>query len=310
MKTNEYIYTNSSILYKKILYIIDNNVFNISKKDINVIINENKINMELYNKICKTDIPEFIIKFKKFNTNSINILKGLYDVGSEKIYIENNKNIFNSNIHRYSEHYGYLYYNNNNIDNIIVDVPHTINANDNNIFLPINSKQSFNVEYMYHTHPITPNIGSRIKHGILYEFPSVNDIIHYIEHHNYGKLLISLIYAPEGIYIIHKYNFNREKIIIDIPSFIKKIQPIYYECNEKAIDKYTGLDYDDLFNLPDNFKISSELFYHKIIYDFTWINTINDFLINYDLFIEYIPKNKLNKTSTYLLPDLYLPFVY
>lgn len=310
MKTNDYIYTNSSILYKKILYIIDNEIFNISKKDIHNLINENKIKIDLYNKICKIEIPEFIIKFKKFNTNSINILKGLYDVGSEKIYIENNKNIFNSNINRYSEHYGYLYFNNNIIDNILVDVQHSINVYDNNIYLPINSKQSFNVEYMYHTHPLTPYLGSRINQGILYEFPSINDIIHYIEHHNYGKLLVSLVYAPEGIYIIHKYNFNKEKINIDIPSFIKKIQPIYYECNERAIQKYTGLSYDDLFDITDEYKLSTNLFYTKIIYDYTWINIINEFLINYDLFIEYIPKNKLINSNTYLIPDLYLPFVY
>ena len=69
-----------------------------------------------------------------------------------------------------------------------------------------------------------------LKNGILYEFPSISDITHFIEHHNNGKLLGSIIMAPEGIYIIRKNNFNRNPIHVDYNIMIKDLQDIFSEC--------------------------------------------------------------------------------
>ena len=67
-------------------------------------------------------------------------------------------------------------------------------------------------EYMFHTHPATPYPGARINEGILYEFPSVSDLFHLIDHHNDGITQGSMIITPEGMYII-KCIDNTKKIM-------------------------------------------------------------------------------------------------
>lgn len=67
-------------------------------------------------------------------------------------------------------------------------------------------------KYIFHTHPTTPYIGSRFKNGIIYEFPSIMDINHFIEHHNRGELQISMVITPEGLYIIRKNHLIKTKL--------------------------------------------------------------------------------------------------
>ena len=39
-------------------------------------------------------------------------------------------------------------------------------------------------QYLFHTHPPTPKPGGRAGEGIVYEFPSIGDILHFIDHFN------------------------------------------------------------------------------------------------------------------------------
>ena len=43
------------------------------------------------------------------------------------------------------------------------------------IYQPENCIEAFSVDYIFHTHPKTPWLGSRVgTNGILYEFPSIS----------------------------------------------------------------------------------------------------------------------------------------
>jgi len=243
MNKNSYIYTNSNILYKYIDFIINksdkkkkNNVCELckmefefeyvyKKKNLKIKIKEsekhlllvhNAINDILYKNICSIDLTDIDIKWCLINTNTINIIDGLYEIGSNQIYTQKNKNISESKISRFSEHSGFIYFEKNIVSDINVITDSRVDKTDPLIYMPKNCLEALNVNYIFHTHPKTPELFSRfINDGILYEFPSLNDIYHFIDHHNRGILNGSLVITPEGIYNIRKKNFNEKKIIID-----------------------------------------------------------------------------------------------
>ena len=90
--------------------------------------------------------------------------------------------------YKYKEYSGLLDFNSNKLEKLIISMDKgNIDDNDDQIFLPQNIKEMLDYEYIFHTHPPTPSIGKRIKNdNVLYEFPSIQDIIHFIEHSNYG----------------------------------------------------------------------------------------------------------------------------
>lgn len=287
--------------YKKICNNFSSNLSNISKKK-----NITDINTDI-NTDISTDISWSLL-----NTNGINILDGLYEVGSNQIYIEKNKNMSESKISRFSEHSGFIYFDKNKVSNISVITNSRVDSTDPLIFMPANCLEALKVNYIYHTHPKTPYIGSRIKVGIIYEFPSISDIIHFIEHHNNGKLLGSIIIAPEGIYIIRKNNFDRNQIHIDYDIMIPDLEEIFMECYNDSYSKYTKINYDELkingeIKLPDNF------FYEKISINYKYINKINKVLEKYDLFIDYYARVLFNKpkiyTKKWIFDDIYVPII-
>ena len=157
-----------SKFYKKICNKFQNNI-DISKNNTNIVQDKSvNPNINIY------------IDWSLLNTNGSNILDGLYEVGSNQIYIEKNKNISESKISRFSEHSGFIYFEKNKISNISVITGSRVEPSDPLIFMPTNCLEALKVNYIYHTHPKTPYIGSRIKSGIVYEFPSISDIIHFI----------------------------------------------------------------------------------------------------------------------------------
>jgi len=299
----------------------NNNKIGIKELDIHKLEEHNIIDIKLYTKLFKFNIPN--IDYCLINTNSLNIIDGLYEDGSNKKYIENSKNLFTSTINRFSEHSGFIYFKNNKIDKIVVLNNSRVDKNDPIIYMPQNSLEALKVDYIYHTHPKTPYIGSRAEDGIIYEFPSISDILHYIEHHNSGRLLGSLIFAPEGVYIIHKYSLNREKIKIDYDLMIKDLDNIYSTCYNDSIVKYKDIEN---YKKNDNIKVPDNYFYHKISLNFEYINNINKILKKYDLYIDYYPRiklindnnkdikdNKDNKDKDvniyWIFPDIYVPLI-
>lgn len=274
--------------------------------DIHYLEFHNLIKFVLYEKVCNVNVNNFI-SFLNINTNAFHIIDGLYQEGSNKIYIDNNKNVFNSNINRYSEHYGYILFNNNKIDKIITLNQSRVSKNDPTIFLPKQSIELLKQKCIFHTHPTTPYIGSRFKNGIIYEFPSIMDINHFIEHHNRGELQISLVITPEGLYSIRKKTFNNDKIVIDNDIFINEIEKIYKQCLNEIIETYK---HSIVFDI-NKYKINDKYFYKHIASNIGYLIIINNLLEKYDITIDFygrIPLKNNNKI-TYVFGDIYIPHI-
>lgn len=342
MFNNNYIYTNSTIninlmhfiigkskKIKKINYcpICDqefDSVYNFKKKNLNIKITQSDLHLlikhhmletKLYQKICsKSEFVNFDsdIDWCLLSTNGLNIINGLYEIGSNQIYTENNKNISQSKISRFSEHSGFIYFEKNKISNVTILTSSRIEKSDPLIYMPKNCLEALNVNYIFHTHPKTPYIGSRIKNGIIYEFPSISDIIHFIEHHNNGKLLGSIIIAPEGIYIIRKNTFNRANINVDYDILIDDLEEILMECYSDSYSKYSILNYSKL-KVHDEIKIPDNYFYKEIAINYDYIEKINNVLIKYDLFIDYYARILFNHpdifTKKWIFDDIYVPMI-
>ena len=338
MIKNNYIYTNSNLILSLITEIInkskkkkiDNECFICKKKfnheyfykkklnikdfEIHLLKKHNLINNDLYKELCSSSLilRENNIEWCLINNNDINIIDGLYEIGSNQIYKQKNKNIFNSKIFRFSEHSGFIYFEKNKISNIsVINISRT-DQSDPLIYLPKNCIEALKVNYIFHTHPKTPYIGSRIKNGIIYEFPSISDIIHFIEHHNNGKLLGSIIIAPEGIYIIRKNNFNKKNIIVDYDLLISDLEEIFFECYNDSYSTYSYINYNE-FKINNEIKIPDNIFYEKIAINYNYINKINNVLIKYDLYIDYYARILLNKPKLFInrwiLDFIYVPMI-
>jgi hypothetical protein len=265
----------------------------------------NIINYNLYEQILKYEILEYNINYNLFNTNELNVIDGLYEEGSYDIYIDKKKNIFNSKDNKFSEHYGLLYFSNNKLDKIVVQLNTRVEKDDPSIYMPQNSQEALTVDYIFHTHPKTPYLGSRISVSILYEFPSIGDILHFIEHHNQGILLGSIVIAPEGIYNIRKNIFNRDKIKIDYDIFLSELENIYIECYQDSMIEYPDLKQSE--KIKGHYKISENIFYKYIANNLKFIKRINYILEKYDVTMDFYPRINLN--NKWIFPTIYIPSI-
>lgn len=229
--------------------------------------------------------------FLKLDRNQIMILDALMRHGgyNKKYYDTNNKNIV-----RYSEHAGFLDLKNKIVHNIIVSGNTLrIDRGDEEIFLPVNTPDAFNYEYIFHTHPPTPKPGGRAKDGILYEFPSLGDIFHFIDHHNDGKVLGSLVMTSEGLYNIRKLNNSKLKIEINEEEFYVTMKKSFRILQKEALEKYGN-------------KFSTYEFYSTIAQDKSFIKKANDLLKKYNLTIDFFQREKDFKGS-WIVDTIYIP---
>lgn len=340
MNNNKYyIYTNSNILIKFInlfinksiikkkknicpfcneifdneyLYKLKNFKLKIREMDLHILKIHNMILDDLYDKICSSKIMDLKIEWCIISINNLNIMNGVYEIGSNQIYTDNKKKKNNSKIYRFSEHAGFLYFEKNTVSNINILTKYRVDSNDPLLYLPKNCIEALNVNYIYHTHPKTPYIGSRLNNGIIYEFPSISDIIHFIDHHNNGKLFGSIVIAPEGIYIIRKNNFDKKNINVDYEIMIDDLEEIYKECYKESYLKYSHINYKKL-KVNGEIKLPDEIFYEQISKNYEYINKINNVLVRYDLFIDYYARIHFyisnTNTDKWIFDNIYVPFI-
>jgi hypothetical protein len=275
----------------------------ITESDIHQLITHNIINYELYVKIIKFEIDNYNINYNLFNTNELNIMDSLYEEGSNKIYIDKKKNIFNSKENKFSEHYGLLHFANNKLEKVVVELGSRVEKDDPSIYMPQNSLEALKVNYIFHTHPKTPYLGSRMSVSILYEFPSMGDIMHFIEHHNRGILLGSIVIAPEGIYNIRKNIFNRDKIKIDYDIFLSDMEDVYIECYQNSASEYSKLR--ELDKINGHYKIPEKIFYKNVATNLDFIKKINSALEKYDVTIDFY--NRIYLNEKWIFPTIFLP---
>jgi len=197
----------------------------------------------------------------------------------------------------YSEHSGTISIKNNTIDNIIVSAEtNRVDTNDETIYLPINTDVLADYAYLFHTHPNTSKYGGRIKEGIIYEFPSANDLFNFIKYHNNGKAQASIVIAPEGIYVIRQIQYQDilpadKEIFYHLRKFILKLEKMAIKKIKSQIDKISDPDF----------------FHHNVGSDFTCIKLYNKFIEPLNLFIEYYPRTK--KNGEWCLQQINLPYI-
>jgi hypothetical protein len=250
-----------------------------------------KTNRQILN-IPAVSLIKYDKKYLKISRNQLLIMDALMKHGSyTKKYIDNNdKDKF-----RYSEHTGLLDFNENKLDKIVISgKTNRVDEHDDDIFLPENMIEAYDYEYFFHTHPATPKPGGRADVGILYEFPSTSDIFHFIEHYNNGTTQGSIVITPEGLYIIRKYIVDDKKILLKKSNnMYKNIDKYTQNIQKKAINKY-GTDF------------SIYKFYSEIAQDIQYINLLNKKLNEYDIHIEYKPREK-DKKGRWIIDTIYLP---
>lgn len=235
-------------------------------------------------------------KYIKIKRNQLLILDALLnDGGHLKKFIDK------SNILRYTEHSGHFGLNGSTIDRIIVSAQTSREDSDDlDILLPNNLSDTYNYEYFFHTHPPTPFIGSRAKNGILYEFPSIADIFHFIDHYNNGKTMGSVVVAPEGMYIIYPKNFSIKKIKYDTNienEIYEELNNVNSKIQDLALEKYGN-------------KFTEDFFYDTIALDDVFIKLFNkeiNKLLNNQIKIIIKHRSKDLLTNKWIIKQLYLP---
>lgn len=282
---------NNLILYKNKDLLFDNSLLH------HVTEHNYKPTQEVLSRAKKTKkikIKATFTKEKEFSRyilekNQILILDSLMKYGSEKLYSDKKEDL------RYSEHAGLLDFDKKGVDKIIISgKTNRQDRDDPDILLPQNMPDAFDYEFMFHTHPPTPYPGARAKGGVLYEFPSISDIFHFIFHYNEGETQGSMVIAPEGLYIIYSKTGDNEIKLSDGNKIYKKLSEESYDIQLEAINKYGT-------NFKDNTK-----FYDNVINDLKYINDFNNLLKKYlddQVYIEYIPRVK-DKNGNYIIEKL------
>jgi len=231
-----------------------------------------------------------IHKYVKIKENQMMILDALLTSGGyDKKYIDTKNKL------RYSEHSGLLDFNNSGLERVIVSgKSRRTETTDPSIFLPENMIEAFDYEYMFHTHPPTPKPGGRAVEGILYEFPSVSDIFHFIDHYNDGMIQGSIVITAEGVYVIKPYKtqYDQKIIILDQQKVFKELENKFMELEHSAINKYGT-------------KFTTEYFYSKIAQNKKFIKEFNNTMHIHNIEISYYPRIKNKKI--WKLPPIYLP---
>lgn len=239
------------------------------------------------------------VEFVKLEKNKILILDALlFSGGKFKKYTDP----YDKNIKRYSEHAGFLDFDNGSLQKIVVSgQTDRVNEKDNEIYLPKDMDEMFDYEYIFHTHPPTPRPGGRVDIGIIYEVPSCGDILHFIDHYNEGNVVGSLVITPEGLYNIRRYysddeligrlktkkmnanndvnNIEHDAIIIDDDELYDDYRKIFKKIQKDAITLY-----------GDDF--STETFFSEIAQNMTYITRMNHSLNRHHINIDYYPRKK------------------
>jgi hypothetical protein len=284
-------YKNKLALYKNDDILFDNSLIH------HVVHHNYKPQREVLQKMKKTNKIKIKASFEKedhihrfvLDHNQILILDSLLNYGNSKLYRDKSKKF------RYSEHAGLLDFNHHGLEKILISAKtDRQDRDDPEILLPQNMPDALEYEFMFHTHPPTPFAGARAKNGVLYEFPSISDIFHFIEHYNIGETQGSMIIAPEGIYIIHSTTGEDKINIENIDNIYKKLVDESFEVQHEAIDKY-GKDFEN-----------NKKFYTDVINDFKFINDFNKLLKKYlddQIYVEYVPRKK-DQSNNYTVDKL------
>jgi hypothetical protein len=262
---------------------------------INYIMNYNITIPTTIKRITQFNSQEYSInnmKYVKLSKNQLMIFDALMEHGghSRKYHSYSKKKLQ----YRHSEHSGLLDFDNTGLERVIVSgKTDRKDPADSTILLPENMPDAIDYEYIFHTHPPTPKPGGRVTEGILYEFPSISDIFHFIDHFNDGITQGSLIITPEGIYNLRKIDSDGKQIDIDETKIFKKMIKTIHTIQDQALAKYSKT-------------FSEQVFYSKIAQDKTFIGKFNTSLEEFGITADFFPRSK-DKNGKWILKEIYLP---
>jgi hypothetical protein len=271
-----------SIKFKQLLF--RNDVIDVENKRTKQLLkNESMLTLERIKKNNK--------QYVMIERNQLMILDALMIHGGySKRYVDVEKDL-----NRYSEHAGLLDFEGTTLTKIVVSGrTNRVDVGDDEIFLPMHMEEMFEYEYIFHTHPPTPKPGGRAVDGILYEFPSIGDLYHFIDHHNEGNVIGSLVVTAEGLYNIRKLTSTINDIDVDEDALYKNYQKASSKIQKDAINKYGT-------------KFNSNYFYSRIAQDTSYIETLNGTLNEYEMHIDYYPRQK-NKSGNWFIDTVFLVF--
>jgi hypothetical protein len=231
------------------------------------------------------------MQYLKLEKNQIMIMDALMVHGGyTKKYIDQK----NKETYRYSEHAGLLDFNDSGLDKIIISGKTSrVDKGDEEIYLPKDMPYALEYEYIFHTHPPTPKPGGRVNIGIIYEFPSISDIFHFIDHYNRGTTQGSLVITSEGLYNIRKLVLDNKKIKINENNMYKELNSTMRHAQTEAIREYGE-------------KFTTYEFYSKIAQNTKYITDINNVLNKYKINIDYFPRRKDAK-GIWVIESIHLP---
>lgn len=255
----------------------------------------------------------------KLEYNCLIIIDGLFNQGSQpRYYLEQSDKFI------YSEHSGVISVVDGIVDNIIVSAQtKRTSIADSEIYLPVNSDMFKNHPYIFHTHPNTKTYAGRIDQGILYELPSISDILNFVKYYNYGNLQASIIFAPEGTYVLRIKKYV-DKINID-NSIISSIKKTIADIELAAVEKYMKLFSENNENNEnnENSKCSkcnnneentinnqnrlAYIFHKNVASDFHFIKKFNETLKPTMIYLEYYPRIEVN--GEWMFRKLNLPYL-
>jgi len=241
-------------------------------------------------RIRGTVYEKFSKKYLKVTRNQIMIFDALMEHGGYKKYVDNK----DKSILRYSEHSGLLDFNNSGLEKVTVSAnTDRVDKADSDIYMPKNMIEMLDYEYVFHTHPPTHGIGGRVSEGILYEFPSISDVFHFMDHYNDGNVQGSIVMTPEGMYILRKTKFDNKPIKMNENSFYRQANRIMWDMQDKAIEKY-GRRFD------------KDTFYNKIAQDTYYIDQLNKVYNTFGIQIDFYPRIK-DVLGNWVIDTIYLP---
>ena len=191
--------------------------------------------------------------------------------------------------------------NSGKVDKIVINTHRNFNAEDDKeILFNYDLPDIQENELIFHTHPPTGGVYGRLNDEIIYDPPSPEDIVHFMENYNEGLVQNSIVVAIEGYYVIKCKSFGLNEIKIeDDEYFLTKYQKLLNKLQEDAISEHKVKS--------KTFEKSKEYFFKNV--DENLLKNINRLLDNYNIEIEFKKRNFNKKIKKYVVDKLYLEII-
>jgi hypothetical protein len=182
---------------------------------------------------------------------------------------------------RFSETVGYLQPQGNRVERLVIGRSDVADDLDTTILFPNPLEGTDEHEYYFHTHPATPKPGARVVEGILYEFPSPDDVMHFLSHLAYGKTRGSIVLAPEGAYILTR--LQGAKLSIPKTAY-RDYYDVVVDVQKRSVAHFA------IGRKPPSLNV----FYNRIAQDRQWVRRVDRLLRTWGLRVHYRPRINVN----------------